>query len=266
MRTLYVLPAFVLLTLFWGGVVLLARLFGVADGPGTIYERAPRSWARAMLALSGTRVVMHGVERMAGGAARVYASNHVSWFDVLVLVAYLPRYSFVAKAELFRVPIFGGAARAVGTIPIDRDNRRAAFQSYEEAGERIRDGRSVVVFPEGTRGTHYALRPFKKGPFVLAVAAGVPVVPTLLHGTIEVLPRHSLWLRPGRVDVHLLEPVDAAGLTYGDRDQLSATVYGRMAAALRDTYGVESPAYRAEPARDGAVDPAASARRPGLAT
>ena len=265
MRTLFVLPAFVLLTLFWGSVVLIARLFGVADGPGTIYERAPRSWARAMLALSGTRVVIHGAERMAGGEARIFASNHVSWYDVLVLVAYLPRYSFVAKAELFRVPIFGGAARAVGTIPIDRDNRRSAFQSYEEAARRIGGGRNVVVFPEGTRGTGYPLRPFKKGPFVLAVAAGVPVVPTLLHGTVEVMPRHSLWLRAGRVDVHLLEPVDAAGLTYDDRDRLSAAVYARMAAALRDTYGVESPAYRAESARDAAADPVAAAPRPGLA-
>jgi 1-acyl-sn-glycerol-3-phosphate acyltransferase len=133
----------------------------------------------------------------------------------------------------------------VGTVPIERDNRRAAFQSYEEAGARIRAGRNVVVFPEGTRGAEYPLRPFKKGPFVLAVAAGVPVVPTLLHGTIEVLPRGSFWLRPGRVDVHLLEPVDAAGLTYEDRDALSAAVHGRMADALRREYGVDSPAFRA---------------------
>jgi 1-acyl-sn-glycerol-3-phosphate acyltransferase len=254
MRTLYALPAFVLLTLFWGAVVLVARLLGVADGPGTIYERAPRLWARAMLALSGVDVVFHGAERMQTGEPRIFVSNHVSWFDVLVLVAYLPRYSFVAKAELFRVPIFGPAARAVGTIPIERENRRAAFESYEEAAVRIRAGRNVVVFPEGTRGTEYALRPFKKGPFVLAVAAGVPVVPTVLHGTIEVLPRHSLWMRAGRVDVHLLEPVDAAGLTYADRDALSAAVYARMADALRGRYGIDSPPYRTAPTRDARGD------------
>ena len=264
MRTLFVLPALVVLTAFWGGVVLLARLFGVTDGPGTIYERAPRYWARAVLALSGTEVVVHGAERGRTGEARIFVCNHVSWYDVLVLVAHLPRYSFVAKSELFRVPIFGPAARAVGTIPIERDNRRAAFQSYEEAAVRIRAGRNVVVFPEGTRGTSYALRPFKKGPFVLAVAAGVPVVPTLLHGTMAVLPRQSLWLRAGRVDVHLLAPVDAAGLTYDDRDALGGAVYARMADALRVEYGVESAPYRAASARGGADD-ARAAPRAGVA-
>jgi 1-acyl-sn-glycerol-3-phosphate acyltransferase len=238
MRTLVAAPALLLLTLFCGTVVLVAQLLGVPDGPGSIYEKAPRWWARGMLWVSGTRVRVHNPERMQTGEPRVYVANHVSWYDVLVLVATLPRYSFVAKAEIFRVPLFGPAARAVGTIPIQRENRKSAFQSYDEAAARIRGGRNVVVYPEGTRGTTYALRPFKKGPFVLAVAAGVPLVPTLLHGTIEVLPRGSFWLRAGTVDVHLLEPVPAAGLTYEDRDALAARVHDALADELRTRYGV----------------------------
>ena len=97
------------------------------------------------------------------------------------------------------------------------------------------------MYPEGTRGTGYALRPFKKGPFVLAIAAGVPVVPTIIHGTVRALPRGSWWLRAGIVDVHFLDPVDTEGLTYEDRDQLARVVYDRMADALRDLYGVDSP-------------------------
>lgn len=244
MRTLAAAVTLAVLTTVLGSVVILARLVGVPDGPGTVYERLPRWWARGVLAVSGVRVVVHGAERAHTGEPRIFASNHVSWYDVLVLVAYLPRYSFVAKAELFRVPLFGAAARAVGTIPIDRDNRAAAFQSYEDAAVRIREGRSVVVFPEGTRGTTYALRPFKKGPFVLAIAAGVPVIPTLLHGTIKVLPRGSLWLRAGRVDLHLLEPVATAGLGYDAREALSARVHTRLAAELRDQYGL-APAVTA---------------------
>ncbi len=242
MRTLAAAVTLAVVTAVLGPVVLLAHVLGVPDGPDTIYERIPRWWARSVLAVSGVKVVLHGAERARGGEPRVFASNHVSWYDVLVLVAYLPRYSFVAKAELFRVPLFGPAARAVGTIPIDRDNRKAAFQSYAEAAERIREGRSVVVYPEGTRGTSYDIRPFKKGPFVLAIAAGVPVVPTLLHGTLEVLPRGSLWLRPGRVDVHLLEPVPTAGLGYDSREALSTRVHDRLAAELRDRYGVAGAA------------------------
>lgn len=254
MLTLLGIPALFVLTTFWGTAVLLARLVGIPDGPGSIYDRAPRAWARGMLFVSRTRVVVHGAERMETGEPRVFVSNHVSWYDVLVLVATLPRYAFVAKAELFRIPFFGTVARALGTIPIERENRKAAFQSYEEAAGQIRTGRNVVVYPEGTRGRDYALRPFKKGPFVLAVAAGVPVVPVLIHGTVHVLPRGSLWLRPGRVDVHLLEPVDASGLTYDDRDRLAGAVYERMADALRAEYGVDSPPYPAQPPRGAPAD------------
>src|ERR687889_2319858 len=197
MRTLLAAVTFVVLTFVLGSVVLVAKLIGVREGPGSIYDKAPRWWARGILAASGVRVDFHDRERAETGEPRIFVCNHVSWYDVLALVAYLPRYSFVAKAELFKVPIFGPGARAVGTIPIERENRKAAFQSYEEAARRIRDGRSVVVYPEGTRGPSYALRPFKKGPFVLAIAAGVPVIPTLIHGTIEALPRGSFWLTPG---------------------------------------------------------------------
>jgi 1-acyl-sn-glycerol-3-phosphate acyltransferase len=260
MLTLLGIPALLVLTFVLGGAVIVARLLGVPDGPDSIYERATRAWGRGMLFVSGTRVVVHGAERMHTGEPRVYVSNHVSWYDVLVLVATLPRYAFVAKAEIFRVPLFGSAARAVGTIPIQRENRKAAFASYDEAAARIRAGRSVVVYPEGTRGREYALRPFKKGPFVLALAAGVPVVPLVLHGTIHVLPRGSLWLRPGRVDVHLLEPVDPEGLTYDDRDRLAREVYDRMADALRREYAVDSPPYRAD-ARRMSASPADPAER-----
>ncbi len=242
MRTLVAAPFLLLETVVLGTLVLLARLVGVPDGPGSIYERAPRWWGQAMLWVSGVRVVVHDDSGLRAGAPRIFVSNHVSWYDVLVLLGVLPRYSFVAKAEIFRVPLFGRAARAVGTIPIQRENRMAAFQSYEEAATRIRDGRSVVVYPEGTRGTSYELRPFKKGPFVLAVAAGVPIVPTLVHGTMEVLPRGSFWLTPGRVDVHLLPPVETAGLGYDDRDALAREVHERMAEAQRRLYGIESAA------------------------
>jgi len=243
MRTLIAGPTFIVLTLVFGTLVIVAKLLGIPEGPGSIYDKVPRWWARGMLAVTGVRVTIHGAERAETGEARVFVCNHVSWYDVLVLVAYMPRYSFVAKAELFKVPIFGPGARAVGTIPIERENRKAAFQSYEEAARRMKEGRNVVVFPEGTRGRSYALRPFKKGPFVLAIAAGAPVVPTIIHGTIEVLRRGSLWARGGRVDVHLLDPVPSAGLSYDDRDRLSRAVYDRMAAGLRALYGVDSPPY-----------------------
>jgi 1-acyl-sn-glycerol-3-phosphate acyltransferase len=113
--------------------------------------------------------------------------------------------------------------------------------SYEEAADKVKGGACIVVYPEGTRGPEYALRPFKKGPFVLAIAANAPIVPTLVHGTIEILGRGSFWLKPGTIHVHLLEPVDPAGMSYDDRDRLAALVRDRMAAELERVYGVKSP-------------------------
>jgi 1-acyl-sn-glycerol-3-phosphate acyltransferase len=201
---------------------------------------------------AGIRVRLHNVERMQSGAPRIYLSNHVSWFDVLTLASVLPRYKFVGKAELFRIPIFGSAARAAGMIPIQRENRKSAFESYRVAAERIRAGASVVVFPEGTRGKSYALRQFKKGPFVLAVAAGVPIVPTIVHGTMEVMPRDSFRIRPGIVDIHFLDSIPSEGLTYEDRNRLSRAAWDRMAEAMQELYGVESVAP-VTPLREGAA-------------
>jgi len=143
-------------------------------------------------------------------------------------------------------------------IPIVRENLKAAFASYELAGRRIQDGASVVVFPEGTRGTTYQLRPFKKGPFVLASAAGVPIVPTIVHGTIAIFPKGSWHVRSGTVHVHFLEEIPTVGRTYEDRDQLAMRCWERMAAALRTEYGIESvmPARRASGSRAEALEEA----------
>lgn len=249
-RTLLVAFAFLVATPLFGGAVAIAAALRIPNREGGLYDWCARSWARTLLAAAGVRVRLHGTEHIGGGAPRVFVSNHVSWYDVFALGAELPKYRFVAKAELFRIPIFGAGARAVGTIPIDRENRSLAFQSYEKAGEFIRAGNPVVVFPEGTRGPSYALRPFKKGPFVLAIASGVPIVPTIVYGAMEVLPRDRFTVRSGVVDVHFLEPVPTAGLEYSDRDALAREVHDRMSAAMRELYGVESPPLREHPARE----------------
>ena len=252
MRTILVFLTLITMTPLFGLMVIVAALFGVKDREGSIYDNAPRWWASCLVWAAGIRVRLHNEERMRFGAPRIFISNHVSWFDVLTLAAVLPRYKFVGKAELFRIPVFGRAARAAGMIAIERENRKSAFESYRMAAERIRAGASVVVFPEGTRGRTYSLRPFKKGPFVLAVAAGVPMVPTIVHGTIEVMPRDSFRVRPGIVDIHFLEPVPTEGLTYDDRNRLSRAAWERMADAMHELYGVSS-VLDSTPAREGAA-------------
>ncbi|MFI5311355.1 MAG: lysophospholipid acyltransferase family protein [Gemmatimonadales bacterium] len=246
MRTIVAHFALVVLTPVLGGAALLLAFLGIPDGPGTLSERLQRWWVRALLWASGVTIVVHGAEY--GRVQRqIFVANHLSRFDILALHATLRHVKFVAKAELARLPVFGRWARVAGTIYIQRDKTKSSFESYREAASKIDEGASVVVFAEGTRSPSYALRPFKNAPFVLAISAQRPIVPTVIHGSLEVQPKGTFRVRAGRIDVHFLEPVPVAGLTYEDRDRLASTVRERIAVLLHDTYGVESPAW--EPRR-----------------
>ena len=171
-------------------LAVLASVLGLRDESGGVVQQwCMRSWARALCWAAGVKIVVHGAEHIAHGRGTVYASNHVSWYDVFAIASVLPRYTFVVKAELRKIPIFGWGAEGAGVVFLERENRKSAFASYEVVAEKIKQGLNVVVFPEGTRGHSYALRPFKKGPFVLAIAAGAPVVPIVVYGTREVMPK-----------------------------------------------------------------------------
>lgn len=240
MRALLAYPAMVLMTIVLGLPIILLSLLGVRIHPDSPLGRAPRLWAKVVLRAAGVRVVVHNPQYIGSPIEpRVYVSNHVSWFEIFALATVLPHYRFVAKRELAALPIFGRAVKEVAGIFIDRQNRKAAFDAYAEAARQIRNGVSVAVFPEGTRGYSYALRPFKKGPFVLAIAAQVPVVPVLSWGTREIQGKGQIGIHAGVCELTFLEPVPTAGLTYDDRDQLVQTVWRRLAAAL-EARGVES--------------------------
>ncbi|HET8733605.1 MAG TPA: lysophospholipid acyltransferase family protein [Anaeromyxobacteraceae bacterium] len=212
------------LTVWHALKVTVAALAGVRDRPGGFYDRELRTWAGRLLQVTNLPVETRGLERVPP-AACVYAVNHASFVDVWVLVAKLPgSVRFVAKRELYFVPIFGWALRATGQIALDRRDREAAARSYRAAAEAVRGGRSVIVFVEGTRTRSGRLGEFKKGAFVLAIEAGAPVVPVYLRGTRAAMPRGSLWLRRRPVTLVAGEPVPTAGLTYDDRDALRARV------------------------------------------
>ncbi|MGH7720654.1 MAG: lysophospholipid acyltransferase family protein [Gemmatimonadaceae bacterium] len=239
MRTVLTYLTIVVLTIVFGVPIVVATMFGMKVRPGSFWEELARRWARGVLWAAGCKVIVHNPQHIAHGEARVYVSNHVSWFDVFALAAVLPRYRFLAKNELFRIPIFGKAAGEIAGIYIDRKNRKAAFQAYQDAAAQIKTGASVVVYPEGTRGLSYALRPFKKGPFVLALAAQVPIVPCVVYGTMEIQGKGSVAVRPGDIHVTLLEPIATEGMSYTARDELLDRVWNAMATELRKR-GVQS--------------------------
>ena len=241
MRTVLAAIALWVATIVLAPIAVLASLVGFHDAKGgAVQQWCMRTWARTLCAASGVRVVVHGAEHISRGAGTVYASNHVSWYDIFAIASVLPRYTFVAKAELRRIPIFGWGAEGAGVVFLARENRKSAFEAYEQVAAKIAHGLSVVVCPEGTRGDDYPLRPFKKGPFVLAIAAGAPVVPVVVHGAREVMRKGSFRIRPGTVHVHLLEPVPTTGYDYEHRHDLMRIVWARMADALREKHGVQS--------------------------
>ena len=226
--------------LVYGTFVLVVSLFGMRSRPGNILDRIPRLFSRGVMRAAGVHVVVHNPEKILGEQTAVYVANHVSWFDIFALASVLPHYRFIAKAELRKVPFFGPAAGKIAAIYVDRKNRKAAFDAYRVAAEQVKEGVSVVVCPEGTRGTSYALRPFKKGPFVLAIAAQVPIVPVVVHGTREVQPKGAYRVRPATIEITVLDPVDTAGHSYEERDALMRKVWAPMAAELERRYGVKS--------------------------
>ena len=223
-------------TVIFATLLILSALVGIPNTRGSVYDLLPRFWARCTLWAAGVKVRLHGLEALPPDGTFIFICNHVSLFDILALVARLPRNNFVAKAELFKIPVFGAGLRALGTVPMERTNQKAAFGAYDVAVERIKSGTSVVVFPEGTRGTEYAIRRFKKGPFVLAIKAGAPIVPVVIYGTIGILPKGQLLMHPGPIDVYLLDQVPTAGLSYDDRDSLARDVHDRMQSVMDGLY------------------------------
>lgn len=242
-RASLVLLNLLVMTAIFGGSSLLAGLFRVRDRPGSPYDWSPRLWGKTHLAVAGVRVVEHGLENK-GGAQHIFVANHLGNFDVFALAAKLPWVKFVAKAELFKVPILGPAMLAAGMIPIERANRKAAFNSYSAATQRIAAGASVAVYPEGTRGNAYPLRAFRKGPFVLAIQAQAPVVPLLVYGVLEIQRKGQFRVRPGTIHMHYLPAIATAGMTYAERDDLARRTYEAMADCLQREYGIASPPHR----------------------
>ncbi len=231
MRTaaIYVCVAFS--TLFFS---LLAIATSLVTRTGNPVHRVGRMWSRSILAVSGIRVAVSGLERIDPARPYIFMSNHQSNFDIPVLLAHLPvQFRWLAKAELFNIPVFGRAMRGAGYISIDRADREAAFKSLGEAAETIRKGVAIMIFPEGTRSLDGTLKPFKKGGFVLAVDAGVPIVPVSIRGTHAIMPKRSWIIRPRDVTVEVGEPIDTSDCTRATKEALME----RVRAAIRRGLG-----------------------------
>ena len=192
--------------------------------------RVGTSLAYLGVRLAGVKVEVHGLDALPR-RNYVFMSNHVSNLDPPVFIPRIPgRCSVLVKQELFRLPILGTAMKMAELVPVDRSNREAAIESVRAAAEVLRHGLNMVIFPEGTRSVDGRLLPFKKGPFHLAMATGVPVVPVTILGTAECWPKGTWAMKPGTARLIFHSAVDPA--SFRDRDALMAAVRQQIASGL----------------------------------
>jgi 1-acyl-sn-glycerol-3-phosphate acyltransferase len=180
----------------------------------------------------GVRVRVQGKAKIPPGVC-VFVANHTSSADAPAVVGAIPRrIAVLLKDSLFKWPIVGQAFTLAHFIPVNRKDRESAIASVEKAAEAMRNGQSFLIYPEGTRSSDGRLQEFKKGAVVLAIKAGVPVVPVLCSGAQRVMAKRSMVIRPGEIVVEFLEPIDASKYTWEERDVLNQRVHDAMAMGL----------------------------------
>ncbi len=210
-----------------GTVSLLASLF---DSQGRWQHACARTWSWLILKTSGIRVRVEGLEHVHPGETAIYCVNHQSAMDIPVLFVNLPvQFRFVAKRSLFRLPFLGSHLRRSGHIPVDRDRPLEAMRSMKMVAQEIREGKSVLLFPEGHRSRNGQLLPFKAGSFYIAILSGVPIVPITVNGTSYVLKPDTYHVRAGQTEMIVHPAISTQGLNLKDAEKLSEQVRGIIA-------------------------------------
>jgi len=177
----------------------------------------------------GVRVRVVGKERIPAGVC-LFVANHTSSADAPAVVGAIPRrIAILLKDSLFRYPLVGSAFRLARFIPVNRRERDSALGSLEKAIEELRGGQSFLIYPEGTRSPDGRLQEFKKGAVVMAIKAGVPIVPVACSGAHRVMEKRSLEIHPGEILVEFLEPINAAAYSFDRRDELNQRVHDALA-------------------------------------
>lgn len=228
-RTLFVAVILSLYTLIAGPLLLLWTL--ITRNPDALY------WAGIkgvvfFVRLVGVRIRVIGKEKIPPGAC-LFVANHTSSADAPAVVGAIPRrIAILLKESLFHFPIVGQAFRSAQFIPVDRRQRDSAVESLEKATEALRGGQSFLIYPEGTRSPDGRLQPFKKGAAVMAIKAGVPVVPMACSNAHRIMEKRSLVIHPGEILVEFLSPVDAASYSLDQRDALNEVLHAAIANGL----------------------------------
>jgi 1-acyl-sn-glycerol-3-phosphate acyltransferase len=209
----------------------------LVDPSGETTRKLARFWGTNLCRVCGIEVTTRGGDDVRWSEPLIVMANHQSYVDIPVLYAALPEpFGMLAKQELFRLPVFSAAMRGMRCVPIDRGNRRQSFESLRQAADQVRTGKSIVVFPEGTRSSNGSIQELKKGPFYLAEMAGVPIVPVGIRGTRQALAKDRVFVRGAKVEVAIGAPLVQAKSGSGARERMREEVR----AALVELSGLSS--------------------------
>src|SRR4030043_442752 len=221
-RTIFVWSCIVIATLFFGFLALITYPF---DRKGKVIHHYARLWGKIALLANRVKVKREGVENLNGGGPYVFMSNHQGSYDIFALLGHLPyQFKWLAKKELFSIPFFGWAMAAAGYISIDREGTRETVEAMKVAAQKIRDGMSVVIFPEGSRSPDGSIQPFKKGGFTLAIKSKVPIVPIAISGSRDIMPKERLTAAPGEIRIRMGRPIETIQHSMKDRKDLMEKV------------------------------------------
>jgi len=188
---------------------------------------------RLGLRLVRVRVEVAGLEHLKRDQSYIFTPNHQSFIEVPLLVGYLGRNpAYLAKKEVFKYPIFGFGIRVIGCVPVDRSNTQSAIESARLATEHLKRGKSYIVYPEGTRSSDGQMLAFKKGAFVMAMEAGVPIVPVSISGAVRVMPRSGIRIYPYTIRVTVHEPIDTKDYSRERIAELMELTREKVASAL----------------------------------
>ncbi len=201
---------------FWLIITLLSIVFGtisilvrIIDPSGNFSHNIARLWGRLICRWNGIKVEIFGLENVQKNRAQVFVANHQGYYDIFSLSGYLPvQIRWFAKKSLFRIPFVGWSMSACGYVPVNRENKKQAYQAFLTSIEKLKQGNSIVIFPEGTRSEDGVIGPFKKGGHLLATRAKVPMIPVTVIGTGNIIKKGSAKLYPGPIRIIVSPPIE----------------------------------------------------------
>ena len=194
---------------------------------GRLNHHFARLWGNIALWANRVKVRVEGLQHVPGQGPYVFMSNHQGSYDIFALLGHLPfQFKWLAKKEISSIPILGWAMKATGYIFIDRQATRETVKAMKNAAEKIHEGMSVVIFPEGSRSPDGSVQPFKKGGFTLAIKSKVPIIPVAIIGSREIIQKGKLSVYPGSISIRIDRPVETKGSTMKDREALMDQIHG----------------------------------------